>query len=135
MEQLTGRLTADAKVSTVKGDKKVVNFNIAINDSYRSNGETVRVTTYVDCAYWINAAIAEYLKKGLLVELFGRIGSRAWIDKDGAAQSTVTLNVSNVKFLGGASATGLERQDGKSAKKETVYNDEKKGADNDDLPF
>jgi len=51
MEQLTGRLTADAKVSTVKGDKKVVNFNIAINDSYRSNGETVRVTTYVDCAY------------------------------------------------------------------------------------
>jgi hypothetical protein len=34
MEQLTGRLTADAKVSTVKGDKKVVNFTIAINDSY-----------------------------------------------------------------------------------------------------
>jgi single-strand DNA-binding protein len=135
MEQLTGRLTADAKVSTVKGDKKVVNFNIAINDSYRTNGETVRVTTYVDCAYWLNAGIAEYLKKGLLVALSGRIGSRAWMDKDGAAQSTVTLNTSNVKFLSSATGSSLERQDSKSSKKETVYDDEKKGNDDDDLPF
>jgi len=68
------------------------------------------------------------------VELCGRIGSRAWIDKDGAAQSTVTLNTSNVKFLGGASGSSLERQDSKTAKKETVY-DDGKGNDDDDLPF
>jgi single-strand DNA-binding protein len=33
--ELTGRLTADAQVSEVKGGKKVVNFSIAINDSYK----------------------------------------------------------------------------------------------------
>jgi len=32
MEQITGRLTADAKVNTVNGDKQVVNFSIAVND-------------------------------------------------------------------------------------------------------
>lgn len=135
MEQLTGRLTADAKVSTVKGEKKVVNFTIAINDSYRSGGETVRVTTYVDCAYWLNAGIAEYLKKGLLLEVSGRIGSRAWLDKDGAAQSTVTLNTSNVKFLGGAGSKDTESHGSRKAKKETVYDDSKPGSDDDDLPF
>jgi hypothetical protein len=27
--QITGRITADAKINTVKGDKEVVNFSIA----------------------------------------------------------------------------------------------------------
>ena len=31
--ELVGRLTADAKVSTLKDERKVVNFSIAINDS------------------------------------------------------------------------------------------------------
>lgn len=54
--ELTGRLTAHAKVSEVKGGKKVVNFSIAINDSYKpKDRERVELTTYVECAYWINA--------------------------------------------------------------------------------
>jgi single-stranded DNA-binding protein len=49
--ELTGRLTADAQVSEVKGGKKVVNFSIAIDDSYKpKDGGRVELTTYIECA-------------------------------------------------------------------------------------
>jgi single-strand DNA-binding protein len=121
--ELTGRLTADAKVSEVKGGKKVVNFSIAISDSYKpKDGERVELTTYVECAYWINAKVGQYLKKGLLVQLYGRMGSRAWVNREGDAQSYLTCNISNLKFLGGASSTTAKQ--GKS-----------NSPDEDDLPF
>ena len=132
METLTGRLTANAKVSVVNGDKKVVNFSIAMNDSYKSNGETVRNTTYVDCAYWINAGVGEYLKKGLMVTLFGRLGSRAWVDKDGNPHSAITLNTSQIKFLGGGNAEPTEKSEQKAGKKQGANAG---GGDEDDLPF
>jgi len=131
METLTGRLTADAKVSVVNGDKKVVNFSIAMNDSYKSNGETVRTTTYVDCAYWINEGVGEYLKKGLMVTLFGRLGSRAWLDKEGNAHSAITLNTSQIKFLGGGNSETAEKPAEKAGKKQGAT----AGTDEDDLPF
>ena len=132
METLTGRLTADAKVSVVNGDKKVVNFSIAMNDSYRSNGETVRTTTYVDCAYWINEAVGEYLKKGLIVQIFGRLGARAWNDRDGNAHASITLNVSRIIFIGGANAANADKPAKNTGKKQGANAG---GGDDDDLPF
>ncbi|WP_121811241.1 single-stranded DNA-binding protein [Mucilaginibacter kameinonensis] len=130
--EMTGRLTGDAQVSEVKGDKKVVNFNIAINDSYKNrDGERVELVTYVDCAYWINAGVAEYLKKGLLVEMYGRVGARAWIDKEGNARGVVTFNASNIKFLGGAAAKPAGDQEKKTEKQAAG----KSSSDDDDLPF
>jgi hypothetical protein len=63
--ELVGRLTADAKVSTLKNERKVVNFSIAINDSYKPKGSEMltKITTFVNCSYWINPAIAEHLTK------------------------------------------------------------------------
>jgi len=63
--QFTGRLTADAVVRNVKGDRKVTGFNVAINDRFKTkDGEKREITTYVECSYWINPGLAEYLKKG-----------------------------------------------------------------------
>ena len=125
--ELTGRLTADAKVSEVKGGKKVVNFSIAINDSYKpKDGNRVELTTYVECAYWINPKVGEYLKKGLLVQLGGRMDSRAWVNKDGDANSSLTCNIVNLKFLGGSGNSTSTAPSGSKAK----------GApEDDDLPF
>ncbi|WDF79033.1 single-stranded DNA-binding protein [Mucilaginibacter sp. KACC 22773] len=124
--ELTGRLTSDAKVSEVKGGKKVVNFSIAINDSYKpKDGERVELTTYVECAYWINPKVGQFLKKGLLVQLGGRLGSRAWVNKDGDAISYLTCNISNLKFLGGSSnSTSAKPEKSKS-----------NAPEDDDLPF
>jgi single-strand DNA-binding protein len=101
--EIIGRITADAKITETKAGKKVVNFSIAINDTYKSKGssEVQKSTTYVNCAYWINPGIATYLTKGGLVECAGRIGVNAWTNKDGEAKAALTFQVSRIKLHGG----------------------------------
>lgn len=81
---IIGRLTKDAQISTLPSDKQVVNFSVAVNDSYRNKlGERVEHTEYFNCAYWISTNVAKVLIKGTLVELNGRVSARAWIGGDG----------------------------------------------------
>ena len=128
MEILIGRVTADAKVSTLKDEKQVVNFSIAINDSYKPKGsmEVKKFTTYVNCSYWIGTGIAEHLKKGTLVELCGRISVSAWNNMKGEAQGSLNFHVSNIKLHGKA----------KTAAADTAAATETQAANaSDDLPF
>ncbi|WP_369331520.1 single-stranded DNA-binding protein [Danxiaibacter flavus] len=48
-----GRLTADATVKTIKDERQVVNFSIAINDNVKAwdTGEIRKLVTYVNCSY------------------------------------------------------------------------------------
>jgi single-strand DNA-binding protein len=109
--EIVGRLTADAKVSTLKDKRQVVNFSIAINDSYKpkDSEQPVKVTNYVNCSYWINPAIGEYLKKGSLVELSGRIGVNAWTNGEGEAKASLTFHVNNLKLHGGVTTVIKEK--------------------------
>jgi single-strand DNA-binding protein len=141
--EITGRLTANAEVRNVKGDKKVTGFTIAINRSYKQGGEKVTKTTYIDCAYWVNSAVAEYLEKGALVLLYGDIDSNAWIDKDGKAQSRLTFHTQNIKILafawnktgGGEKGGSTESPKSKSHKAEQKKVGANNAPDDDDLPF
>ncbi len=103
---MTARLTGDAKVSTLKNDRKVVNFSVAIADSYKVKGkeEPVKVVTYVQCDYWVNPGIAPYLTKGKLVELQGRIGVNAYKSNDGEPKAALTFHVNFIKLHGSAAA-------------------------------
>lgn len=123
--EITGRLTANATVATTKSEKQVVNFSIAVNDRYRTKGsdETKEITTYIDCAYWLNAGAAEWLKKGTLVQLYGRIGVNAYINASGQAVGRMTCHVNEIKVLLFAKKT--------EAAKDSVP----VGGANDDLPF
>ncbi|TMI63641.1 MAG: single-stranded DNA-binding protein [Bacteroidetes bacterium] len=125
--ELTGRMTADAKVSILKDDRKVVNFSIAINDSYKPKGSevTMKVTTFFNCSYWKNPGIAEYLKKGTLVELSGRISVNAWTNAEGQARASLNFHVNSIKLHGKAGATV----------KETILAVVETNNPIDDLPF
>jgi len=99
---ITGRLTRNAEVRTLSNEKQVVNFSVAVNDSYRNKqGERVEQTTYFDCAYWISANVARLLTKGTLVELTGRVSPRAWVNKDGEARAGLNFHTSQIKLHGG----------------------------------
>lgn len=99
--EITGRLTKDANIVKISNDKQVVNFSIAINDSYRpkNSSELKKVVTYIDCSYWMNSKIAEWLKKGTLVGLFGRIGLNVYTNNEGKAIGSLTFHTSNIKIL------------------------------------
>ncbi|RZM26240.1 MAG: single-stranded DNA-binding protein [Pedobacter sp.] len=100
--EITGRLTADAVVRTVSEDTKVVGFTVAVNDSYKSGEERREVATYFECSYWRNVGIAEYLKTGDVVQVFGRVGVRAYVTKDAEAAAALTFRVSEIKLFGGS---------------------------------
>lgn len=97
---ITGRTTKDPTVTTLKDERKVVNFSVAINDRYKNrDGEQVKVTTYCNCSYWISEKLAPLVKKGTLVELTGRIYVTPYVGKDGTAKASLNCHVSNVKIL------------------------------------
>ena len=100
--EMTARLTGDAKLSTLKNDRQVVNFSVAINDSYKAKGsdEPTKIVTYVQCDYWVNPGIAQYLTKGTLVELQGRVGVNAFTGQDDEAKATITFHVNTIKLHG-----------------------------------
>ena len=104
--EMTARLTGNAKISTLKNDRQVVNFSVAINDTYKAKGsnEPTKIVTYVQCDYWVNPGVSQYLTKGTLVELQGRVGVNAYIGKDGEAKATLTFHVNTIKLHGKASA-------------------------------
>ena len=135
--EITGRLTADAVVRTISEYKKVVGFSIAINDTFRSGGEQKKITTFIDCSYWLNTGIAEYLKKGGWVQLYGRIGVNAYMSGNNEAKASLTFHTSEIKLLGGA-ARNWEMPNVVAKEAEAVPvaagNSTFEGID-DDLPF
>lgn len=100
---IIGRLTRDAEVYTTPQEKKVVNFSIAINDSYRNKqGERIEQTSYFDCSYWMSPNVAKILLKGALVELTGRVSTRAWTANNGELRSSLNFHASSIKLHGGS---------------------------------
>ncbi|TCC98810.1 single-stranded DNA-binding protein [Pedobacter hiemivivus] len=101
--EITGRLTADAVVRTTKTDKKVVGFNLAHNETYKSKGEKKQVTTFFECSYWLNEGIAMYLKKGVIVELAGMAGVRAYV-VEGEPRASLTFRVDKITLYSNGAA-------------------------------
>ena len=135
---IIGRLTKDAQISTLPSDKQVVNFSVAVNDSYRNKqGERVERTEYFNCAYWLSTNVAKILTKGALVELIGRVSARGWIGNDGKAHATLNFHTSQIKLYGGGKKNetvtgGNDDNLAPSANKVKGNNNVK---DEDDLPF
>ncbi|MCP2025800.1 single-strand DNA-binding protein [Flavobacterium sp. HSC-32F16] len=134
---ITGRVTKDAKVSTLSDSRQVVNFSVAINESYKNKkGDRVEQTTFFECAYWISPRVAEWLTKGTVVELTGMVSARAWSGNDGEPRAGLNFNTSNIKLHGGgkksdgtrAVQTGQTAEQGEN-KKATLKEPE------DDIPF
>lgn len=127
--EITGRIVKDASVFKVKQNREVVNFSIAVNDSYKPKGsaETKKIVTYIDCSYWLSAGLAQWLKKGTLVQLFGRIGLNVYIGNDAQAHGSLTFHTSDIKIL------VFPQTD--NTKAVPVSAKDKKNDDPDDLPF
>ena len=132
MNTIVGRITKNAEINTLKNDKQVVNFSIAINNSYKTkDGERREQTTYYNCSYWISPNVAKILTKGSLVELSGRISSSAWIGKDGEIKSGLNFHTSNIQIYGGGEKSNTDEQPTAKPQKSNVFAEETE----DDLPF
>lgn len=132
---IIGRLTKDAEVRTTPSTKQVVNFSVAINDNYRNKqGERINNATYFDCSYWVTPNVAGLLKKGTIVELAGKVSTRAWIGKDGEAHAALNFHTSQIKIHGNGKNSDGRPSSLNNASTNQVDTVQNPGPE-DDLPF
>jgi len=77
---------------------------VATDESYKDkNGERQKRTEWHKIVVWgKQAEIAQqYLKKGSLLYLEGRIQSREWQDKEGQKRTSFEIVANNFRMLGG----------------------------------
>lgn len=106
---LVGRLGADPEIRTLESGAMVGKFGLATSESYRDkSGEWQEQTEWHDVVVWRNLAerAQEYLKKGSLVYLEGKLTHRKWQDKDGNPRKTTEVVASYFRMLSSRNNNG-----------------------------
>jgi single-strand DNA-binding protein len=103
---LVGRLGRDPETRYTGGGQAVCNFSMATDETFKDrSGERQKRTEWHKIVVWgKQAEIAQqYLKKGSLLYLEGRIQSREWNDKEGQKRTSFEIVANNFRMLGGRS--------------------------------
>ena len=143
---LVGRLTKDPEFRTTPSGVDVANFTIAVNRNFKNkNGEQqadfINVVVFKKQAENVN----NYLFKGSLAGVYGRIQSRSYENKEGQRVFVTEVVADSVQFL---EPKGNSNQQNVSKGQQTGTNSQQSSNDNpftnangpidisnDDLPF
>src|SRR5512141_3246381 len=81
--QLIGRLGKDPESKYTPTGKRVTHFSIAVSQRWKTNGEAKEYTEWVNVEAWgrLGDVCQEYLKKGSLVYVEGRLKTEKYEDK------------------------------------------------------
>ena len=81
--QLIGRLGKDPESKFTPTGKKVAHFSVAVSQRWKTSGETKEYTEWVNIEAWgrLGEVCQEYLKKGSLVYLEGRLKTEKYEEK------------------------------------------------------
>jgi len=97
---IVGRLVDNPKLEKTDNGKKVMNMTVAVPRTYK-NEKGEYDTDFVDCVLWSSIAenTAEYVKKGDLIGIRGRIQSKSVEFNDNFKKNMLELVVDKVSFL------------------------------------
>lgn len=102
---IIGHLGKDPESRFTPSGQKVTNFSVATTHAYTSkDSEKVKETTWFRVETWGKLAdvCADWLKKGTLVEVEGRVKPvRVYTKQDGTADAQLEIVAASVTFLGG----------------------------------
>jgi single-strand DNA-binding protein len=98
--EIIGHIGQDAEVKDL-GQNQVINFSVAVSESYLKDNEKKTITTWFECARWgNNTQIAQYLKKGTQVFISGKTNNRAWQNENGEIRVVNGITVNIIELLG-----------------------------------
>jgi single-strand DNA-binding protein len=144
---LIGRLTRDPEMRyTPKGDP-VTSFSLATNRYGQQDGEKKEYTDYHNIVAWnigrrnLAEITGQYLHKGSLVYVEGRMQTRSWEGQDGQKRKTTEVVATEVQFLeprgAGAPAGQAAQAPAEAAVAAPAHaaEDAARDVDPDDIPF
>lgn len=128
--QLIGRLGKDPEMSFTPSGAGTTKFSLAINESWKKDGETHQRTEWINIETWGRLAeiCNQYLRKGSLIYIEGRIRTDKY-DKDGQTKYYTKVVGQKMIMLGDTKGNG--NGDGQS--NESEYDGDP--IEEDDIPF
>ncbi|MFA9556259.1 single-stranded DNA-binding protein [Evansella sp. AB-rgal1] len=104
---LVGRLTKDPELRYTANGTAVASFTLAVNRPF-SNQQGEREADFINCVIWRKPAenVANYLKKGSLAGVDGRIQSRSFDNNEGRRVFVTEVVADSVQFLEPRGASG-----------------------------
>jgi single-strand DNA-binding protein len=106
---LVGRLGKDPETRYTSSGQAVCNFTMATDETYKDRaGERQKRTEWHRIVVWAKQAeiAQQYLRKGSLIFLEGRIQTRQWDDKEGQKRTTTEIVATNFRMLGSRAEGG-----------------------------
>jgi single-strand DNA-binding protein len=131
---LIGRLGADPEIRYTPSGAEVANFRIATSESWTNkNGEKEERTEWHRIVAWRGLAkiCGEYLSKGKLVYIEGKIRNRSWEDKEGNKRTTTEIEATEMRMLGGGGGEAERR----TKEPEADYTPPAPKEGEEDIPF
>ena len=133
---LIGRLARDPEIRYTPDGVAVATFTVAVD---RPGGGEERKVDFIDCVAWRKTAenIANYLGKGRLVAVRGRLQVRSYEASDGSRRRAWEVQAAEVKFLDRPREEQLSSGGGQDPR--DAYEDDVdfgvSGEPGDDVPF
>ncbi len=113
---LIGRLTSDPQLRSTPGGQSVASFSIATNRTWMNkSGQKQEEVQFHNIVAWGRLAeiMNQYMKKGGMVMVEGRLQTRNWQDKQGQNRSTTEIIAEQIQM--GPRAAGGSFGGGQSA--------------------
>ena len=109
---LIGNLGKDPEIRRTQDGRPIANLSIATSESWKKDGEKHEKTEWHRVVFFGKLAeiVGEYLKKGSLVYVEGRLQTRSW-DKDGETRYTTEIVAESMKMLPSGSGKAREGSD------------------------
>lgn len=126
--ELIGRLGSDPEVRYTQSGTAICNFTMATSEKYKDkDGEKVEKTEWHRIVAFgkLGEICGEYLNKGKLIFVEGKLQTRLWEDKEGVKRYTTEIVIKDMKML--------DRAEG--SKQESQASQQSNIPDDDDIPF
>lgn len=132
---LVARLGQDPEAKFTPEGTAVTTFSVATSESWKdkNTGEKQEKTEWHRIVAWRKLAeiCGQYLKKGSLVYLEGKLQTRTWEDKDGSKRYATEVVIHDMKMLGGKGEASSSNSSS-SSRHEPPARDE---TPEEDMPF
>lgn len=111
---LVGYLGQDPETRYLQNGDAVTNINVATSEKWtdKGTGEVKEKTEWHRIVMWRRLAevAAEYLRKGSLVYIEGKLQTRKWQDKDDNDRWTTEIVANQMQMLGGKGNGGSKSE-------------------------